>query len=114
MAKISFDMDSTASQSVVQEFAKFLIKEGHEIWIVTSRMDKQEWNKDLYRIANEMGIPRTRIYFTNGDYKWKFFKDKDFAFHFDDDFMEIQMAKENHCKTLFFPVYDPEDVIEQI
>ena len=111
--KISMDYDSTLSQPTIQELAKFLIAQKNEVWIVTSRMDKPSWNRDLFNVANQIGIPKTRIYFTNGDYKWKFFKDKDFKFHFDDDFMEIQMAKEHFCPTLFIPIYDPEDVIEQ-
>jgi len=114
MSKVSFDFDSTISQPVIQKIAKFFIDSGHEVWIVTSRMDKPSWNKDLFKVAEELGIFKSRIYFTNGEFKWRFFKDKDFIFHFDDDFMEIQMAKEHFCPTPFVPVYDPEDVIEQI
>lgn len=114
MAKISFDFDSTLDQLVIQELAKFFIKEGHEVWIVSSRMDKVQWNRDLYRVADNLGISRNRIYLTNGDYKFKYLQREKFDFHFDDDFMELQTARENFCKCIFIPVYDPNEIIEQI
>ena len=39
--KVGFDFDSTLSRKDVQEFAKELVNDGHEVWIVTSRFDDE-------------------------------------------------------------------------
>jgi len=41
MRKVSFDFDSTLSRKDVQDFAKKLVSEGYEVWIVTSRFDDE-------------------------------------------------------------------------
>ena len=73
--KMSFDYDSTMSRKDIQKYAKELIEEGHDVWIVTSRcatepalakgwhwVEKQ--NQELYDVAEEVGIPREKIVFT--------------------------------------------------
>ena len=66
--KLSFDFDGTLSRKDVQKFAKRLVDEGHEVWIVTSRFDDaegmaQNWNwiptqnQKLFKVAEELGIP---------------------------------------------------------
>jgi hypothetical protein len=94
--KISFDFDSTLSRKDVQSFVKDLIAEGHEVWIVTSRystepalargwwwVDKQ--NQVLYDVAQEVGIPRDRIVFTEHAEKIEYLEGKGFVVHVDDD-----------------------------
>ena len=39
--KVSFDFDHTLSRKDVQTFAKELVNEGHEVWIVTSRFSDE-------------------------------------------------------------------------
>jgi len=39
--KVSFDFDGTLSKKDVQKFAKELVEEGHEVWIVTSRFSNE-------------------------------------------------------------------------
>ena len=114
MAKISFDFDSTLDQLVIQELAKLFIKEGHEVWVVSSRMDRIQWNRDLYRVASSLGIPRNRIYLTEGSFKYNYLQKEKFDLHFDDNYMEIKAARENFCTCIFIPVYDPDEIIEQI
>jgi len=104
--KISFDFDSTLDREDVQEFAKQLVKDGHEVWITTSRFDtesslKKGWwwieknNQKLYDVADECGIPRDNITFTAMIDKIKFLEGKDFLFHLDDDEVELEFIQES-------------------
>ena len=94
--KISFDFDSTLSRKDVQSFVKDLILQGYEVWIVTSRystepaLAKGWWwvekqNQGLYDVADEVGIPRERIVFTDHVEKIEFLESKGFVVHVDDD-----------------------------
>lgn len=100
--KLSFDFDSTLSRKAVQKFAKELIKEGHEIHIVTSRFEDptrytdpsivEKGHRDLFRVCHYLNIPRERIHFMNMVDKFEFFlKNPDFVWHLDDDVIEINM-----------------------
>ena len=73
--KVSFDFDGTLSRKDVQVFAKDLVNEGHEVWIVTSRFSdeaakKDNWhwilgqNQKLFDVAQECGIKKENIQFT--------------------------------------------------
>ena len=93
--KVSFDFDYTLSKPAIQKLAEVFNKHC-EVWIVTSRMYSDGgWNQELYsnddlfEIADKLNIPWERIVFTNLQPKYKFFKDKDFHIHFDDDEVEI-------------------------
>ena len=111
--KVSFDFDSTLDRKDVQRFAKELINDGIEVWIVTSRctteyatgkgwhwIDKQ--NLKLFRVADNIGIKQEHIIFTNHASKSEFIKGKDFIFHLDDDsdeLIEILNSKDP-CKPI--------------
>ena len=109
--KISFDFDSTLDREDVQEFAKQLVKDGHEIWITTSRFDtesslKKGWwwieknNQQLYEVAEECGIPKENIAFTAMIDKIKFLEGKNFLFHLDDDETELEFIEESDDKCV--------------
>lgn len=94
--KISFDFDGTIARKDVQLFAKELITQGHELWIVTSRCATEpalergwHWverqNQELYDVAEQVGIPRERIVFTEHVDKIEFLEGKGFVVHVDDD-----------------------------
>ena len=116
--KVSFDFDSTLSRKDVQRFAKELVSEGHEVWIVTSRISNEQSkleytsnytldriyksNKKLFRVADNVGIKRQHIMFCNFTDKIVFLKDKGFAFHLDDDSDELIaiMQSTDTCKPI--------------
>jgi len=109
--KVSFDFDSTLDREDVQEFAKLLIDRGYEVWITTSRFDtktaleKGWWwveknNQELYRVAEDCGIPKENISFTAMIDKIKFLEGKDFLFHLDDDEIELEMIEESDDKCI--------------
>ena len=124
MAKISFDFDSTLSRHDVQRFAKELVQQGHEVWIVTSRISNEQSkieysnnytldriyksNKKLFRVADNVGIPRSNIQFMNFQLKSEFIKDKGFAFHLDDDPDELFdiIATKDPCKAINVEHFD--------
>ena len=116
--KVSFDFDSTLSRHDVQKFAKELVREGHEVWIVTSRISNEQSkieytdnytrdrvyksNRKLFRVADNVGIQRSNIQFMNFQMKSEFIKDKGFAFHLDDDTDELMdiIATKDPCKSI--------------
>jgi pyruvate-formate lyase-activating enzyme len=98
--KVSFDFDGTLSRKDIQEFTKFLVKEGHEVWIVTSRFDdktatERAWwwikdqNESLFKVAKECAINKNNIVFTCSETKIKFLEGRGFDFHLDDDDIEL-------------------------
>ena len=107
--KISFDFDSTLAEERMQKLAKKLMEEGHEIWITTSRMDSEhgrpEWNRDLYAVANSLGIPKERIQMTNGADKWHHLKG--FDIHYDDDRVEVELIEENLEECICVLIFNP-------
>ena len=111
--KVSFDFDSTLSRKDVQEFAKELVNEGHEVWIVTSRFDdesamKKNWhwikgqNQKLFDVAEDCGIKKENIHFTCMGSKSIFIKNKGFVFHLDDDDFELMdiFESKDKCRAI--------------
>ena len=97
MKQVSFDFDSTLDRPLVQDYASHLIKNGYEVWILTSRyVDCDNYNfkvnnDDLFKVADNLGIDRNHIKFMNMNDKYKFVLTKNFIFHLDDDWVEINM-----------------------
>lgn len=115
--KVSFDFDSTLDRPSVQGFAKTLINDGIEVWIITSRISIEyakanldqftinrvdKANHKLFRVADNLGIKREHIHFTNAQFKINFLSNKNFLFHLDDDpdeLIEILNSKDP-CKPI--------------
>ncbi len=106
--KVSFDFDSTLTVEVVEDLAKRLVKEGHEVWIITSRHEFADLsgnkvdNTELFLLALEIGISKKCIHFCNGKNKSEFLKDKGFLWHLDDDIIELSFIRTD---TDVFPVW---------
>jgi len=116
--KISFDFDGVIEINSVKKYATELIERGFEVWVVTSRFGDDEkykkffqtstnvdlTNRDLWKVAEEIGISKERVHFTNMIDKWYFFKDNhDFIFHLDDDEIEnYEIEKNTKVKTINF------------
>lgn len=99
--KISFDYDMTLSEPYVQTLASLLVKAGADVWVVTARHDDkvmsvgkvighQGHNMDLRRVIEKVGIPHEKVIYTNGDWKYKVYFDRQFELHFDDMFNEVE------------------------
>lgn len=125
--KVSFDFDGTLSKKDVQLYAKSLVEKRYEVWIVTSRIATEpaiakgwHWierqNQELYDVANEVGIKRENIAFTEFVDKIEFLKDKDFIFHIDDDVDELMaiLNSKDSCKTVNVEHFEWKETCENI
>jgi hypothetical protein len=116
MKKVSFDFDHTLSQPEVQEFAKELLDNGIDVWVVTTRYDENHLHKyamdypatleDLWEVVERLGIPRWKVRFTNMEWKYTYLCDTEFLWHLDDNNHEIRRALYNKCKVPMIQVAD--------
>ena len=106
--KIAFDFDGTLEFKNIQKIAKKLIKEGNEVWIVTSRYDlDNQYNyvlngmkekylrkkvKQLNKIKEKLSIP---VHYTNMNWKGSFLEENNFDLLYDDNQIE-----EDHLKKM--------------
>jgi hypothetical protein len=110
MKKVSFDFDETLDFEIVQEYAKSLIEQGVDVHIVTSRYEDVTRypfytpqinlnHNDLFKIAEELGLDKEHIHFTNFTNKYHFFEaNQDFIWHLDNDAEEVFLINK-HTKT---------------
>ena len=92
-AKISIDYDDTLSTQRGKDLARRLINEGNDLYIVTKR--RRTESNDVYRDAQMVGIPRERVFFTEGRVKWMILKQLGVQRHIDNNPDEIAAIKEN-------------------
>ena len=113
MKKISFDFDGTLARKDIHAFAKEMAQAGHEVWIVTSRFSDEEgiarnWNwipgqnEKVFAAAKDIGIPESRIVFTNMTPKIEFLQGKGFDLHLDDDDIELMdiLSSKDGCSPI--------------
>lgn len=104
--KISFDYDGCLAEDRQKKIAAKFIADGHDVYITTSRDEKESRfyaNAIVFKVAEQLGIPKENIRFTNGD-KYPFLHD--FDLHFDDDQIEVELIEENtNCTCIL--IYDP-------
>lgn len=125
--KVSFDFDHTLSRKDVQVFAKQLVDDGHEVWIVTSRFSdeaakekKWHWiegqNQKLFDVAEECGIKKENIQFTCMESKSVFLKDKGFVFHLDDDDIELMdiLESKDSCRAIHVDHFEWKETCQNI
>jgi hypothetical protein len=125
--KVSFDFDHTLSRKDVQVFAKQLVSDGHEVWIVTSRFSdeaakEKNWhwiegqNQKLFDVAEECGIKKENIHFTCMDSKSNFLKDKGFIFHLDDDDIELMdiFESKDRCRAIHVDHFEWKETCQNI
>ena len=114
--KISVDFDCTLGEPYIQQLAKLLILGGADVWVLTSRTDDyirwegkiighQGFNMDLYRVCEKVGIPKDKIIFTGGPFKYKLFLEHKFDLHFDDDFKEVELINRNGGRAMLVDLH---------
>lgn len=91
--KVSIDFDDTLSTDKGQKLAKDLISNGVDLFVVTRR--NQSESSDVYKISDELGIPRNKVFFTNGKLKWEKIKELGIKEHIDNNPDEIKAIEEN-------------------
>ena len=114
MKKVSFDYDGTLALPSVEEFAKELVEQGYDVWVVTSRIGDDDlensfqpwrtpdWNRDLWESCERIGISKNNVVFTSFKEKIDYLKDKNYIFHLDDDLYELTaiMESKDSCMPL--------------
>lgn len=99
--KMSFDFDDTLSTSRGQALAKRYMDEGYTIYIITARNRSQ--SESVYKVADELGIPHSRVYFTAGTDKWHVIKRLVIGIHYDNNSEQIRLINENtECEGRLF------------
>ena len=86
---VSFDFDDTLSTAKGQEKAKQLLAENYRVLIITARQIKD--SKEVFEVADKLGIRRSDIYFTNGANKWSVVKRLGVAIHYDNNQEQIDL-----------------------
>lgn len=90
---VSIDFDDTLSTTRGMEMAKKLIDDGVDLHIVTRR-NKNE-SEEVYKIAEELGIPQGKVHFTEGKLKWETIKELGVEEHIDNSSDEIKAIEVN-------------------
>lgn len=90
--KVSYDYDDTLETDRGQEMAKKDIKAGKSVYIVTRR--QKTASAEVYAIADKLGIPHSKVIFTNGSYKWQAIKHYGIGIHYDNNPRELELIKE--------------------
>ena len=91
--KVSFDFDDTLSTARGQALAKRLMAEGKDVHIITRRQESA--SAEVYKVAKELGIPRSKVHFTNGKMKWETIKRLGIDVHYDNNQDEISLIDKN-------------------
>ena len=104
-SKVSIDFDDTLSTPRGQALAKRLISEGKEVYIVTRRQSTD--SLAVYAMADKLGIPHSRVYFTNGKMKWEQIKKLGIGTHYDNNQREVDLINKNtEARGMKFAVED--------
>jgi hypothetical protein len=99
---ISIDFDGTLSIPEVQVYTKYLIENGFNVFILTTRFDKY-LNQDLIKIKDKLGIEK--VVYTNGEDKHYFMDGIDI--HLDNDERELRLIN-RHTDTEVINITDKE------
>jgi hypothetical protein len=86
---VSFDFDDTLSTTKGQEKAKQMLAEGYRVLIITARQSKN--SKEVFDVADKLGIRRSDIFFTSGKNKWETVKRLGVAIHYDNNQEQIDL-----------------------
>ena len=103
--KISFDVDGVLDTPQGMALARRKIANGDRVYIITGR-NEERMSAEVYAIANELGIPRLRVYFTNGADKWKTIQSLGIELHIDNNEEQVNKIKENTDSDVEFVEYD--------
>ena len=105
---VTFDFDGTLSRRDVQEYAIELMKNGIDVWVLTTRYDElhkhryepNPTNDDLWEVIDSINIPRWKVIFTNMEWKANYLLHTNVLFHLDDNYNEFFEIRKLKCKTL--------------
>ena len=91
--RVSFDFDGVLDTEAGKRIAIRAIDKGDDVFIITAR--NESLSAGVYAIANDLGIPRLRVYFTNGADKWRTIERLDIDLHYDNNREQVDKIDEN-------------------
>ena len=91
--KVSFDFDDTLDTERGKKLAKQKQDDGKQVYIITRR--QKTASEEVYAVADKLGIPHSRVYFTNGAMKWETIKRLGIGTHYDNNQNEINLINSN-------------------
>lgn len=96
---VSFDFDGTLQKKDVQDYA-MSIKDHCNLIIVTHRMPFLSY-RDIYQVAEKIGIPKGNINFVHKSGKVKFFQKHPVSLHLDNNhFVVLEIRKKAQVNAL--------------
>jgi len=102
---ISFDVDGVLDTPQGMAVARRRIANGDRVYIITAR-NEDRMSEEVYAIANELGIPRLRVYFTNGEDKWRTIRRLGIELHYDNNQEQIDKIKDETDSRAELVEYD--------
>lgn len=93
MKTISFDFDGVLTTTKGKDWAKEYMAKGDKIIIVTARQKSD--SADVFKVADELGIDRSDVYFTEGRDKWPLISELKPDKHIDNNLEQVQKIREN-------------------
>lgn len=91
-SRISFDYDGVLSTPRGRKLAKLIIEGGATVYIITARMRNQ--SESVFKAADELGIKRERVIFTNHRDKWHVMAQYRIGTHYDNNQEQITKINE--------------------
>lgn len=96
--KVSFDFDGVLDTKTGEALLKRKQTEGYPVYIISAR---REGSEEVLRFAREHGVPRDRVYFTNGEDKWKTIKRLGIKKHYDNNAEQVdKINKFTDCEAV--------------
>ena len=92
--RLSFDIDGVLDTLAGQDIAIRAIEKDDDVFIITARNEGRA-SAEVYAIATKLGIPRLRIYFTNGADKWRKVERLDIDLHYDNSREQVDKIEQN-------------------
>lgn len=98
---VAIDFDGCLDSYKMQQFAKKLIVEKNEVWVVTKRREGTH-NVDLKKVLQLIRLPESMVIYTNGKDKAKLIMGINADLFIDNESAEFEYIN-NHSNTLALP-----------
>lgn len=99
MSVIAFDFDGVMSSFKMQKFARKLMTEGNEIWIVTARSDNAFNRNKLKTILDNINLSENRVIFADDKPKIQYLSGINADLYVDNNSHEFYEIN-NYTKTI--------------
>lgn len=95
---VTVDFDGTLTKKKVQNYVKYLMEQGADVFVLTSRFceltknyyPKNPTNEELWKLTAALNIDPSKVIFTRMQEKAQILQLTSAAWHLDDDELELQ------------------------